>query len=96
MKRFQTMDRDFDYRLAQRVISGRLTPKRAAVIKKYAAKYNQSHSAPYGVSPNGYPYSCGCEHDCCGCLCSDSMNVEYVGGGPTPEVKLTIRQSFNY
>lgn len=96
MRKFKTVNGDFDHTQAERIIIGRLTPLRNKVIKRYVSKYNQAHFAPYGISPNGYAYSCGCSHDCCGCLCSDSMELEYIGGNDTQQVKLIISQSFNY
>ena len=62
---------------AKRTIIGRLTPFRFKVLKNAVRKFNYNNEAPYGISPNGYAYRCGCEHDCCGCLVSESMTIEF-------------------
>ena len=67
---------DFDCRVEVKVLKGATTPLRTRMLKKYANRYNERNSAPYGVSPNGYPYTCGCSHDCCGCMIRTGMSVE--------------------
>jgi hypothetical protein len=62
---------------AKRKIIGRLTPLRYEVLSKAVRRFNYRHDAPYGISPDGYAYRCGHEHDCCGCLISESMSVEF-------------------
>ena len=62
---------------SKREIIGRLTPLRYNILSKAVRKFNYCHDAPYGISPNGYAYRCGCEHDCCGCLISESMTIEF-------------------
>jgi hypothetical protein len=42
--------------------------------------------------PNGYPYTCGCERDCCGCLTSIRMNV-FFG---VNVITLKYTRSYNY
>lgn len=53
-----------------------LTLKRYEIIRKYVKDHNRVWYAPYGISPNGYPYRCGCEHDCCGCIIRNRMSIE--------------------
>ena len=66
---------DGDYNESKRVIEGQLTPRRLRLIMQYVAKYNTDNATPYGVSPQGYAYRCGCSHDCCGCLISDRIEM---------------------
>jgi hypothetical protein len=47
---------------------------------------------PYGISPNGYAYNCGCEHDCCGCLSGERIKAEFT----KDKIVITHSQSFNY
>ena len=64
------------YHQTERTIIGKLTPLRLQIITGAVDKFNEAHDAPYGVSPNGYRYRCGCEHDCCGHLVSESVSYE--------------------
>lgn len=79
------------------ILSGRITPKRAQVIKQYWS--NRDITAPYGVSPNGYAYRCGCEHDCCGCLVGAYYKVVFQQsdfGSEEYDVFLEYRERYNY
>jgi hypothetical protein len=99
MRKFKQADgSDYDYQIEQRVITGRLTPKRYKCLTKYVRAFNRKVAFPYGISPNGYAYSCGCEHDCCGCLCSERMEIEFKKEFNSENFKviLTHSQSFNY
>jgi len=58
--------------------ASRMTLARLDVIRGYVSRHNREWHAPYGVSPNGYPYNCGCEHDCCGCIIRNRMTIEYA------------------
>jgi hypothetical protein len=81
------------------LMSGRLTPRRVAIIEQRIAEVNEELSAPYGRSPNGYPYRCGCEHDCCGCLCGDRVELVLVQreyGSESFEVHLERHRRYNY
>jgi len=68
---------DYDYTESEKEIIVRLTPLRYKLLTKGVKKWNYNHKYPYGISPNGYAYNCGCEHDCCGCLCGESLNIEF-------------------
>jgi len=92
MKNFKVLDCDFDFTVVQRVIEGRLTKKRYEIVKKFIRGKNNSFKYPYGTSPNGYSYSCGCSHDCCGCLCSEGIKAEFT----KDKIVITHSQSFNY
>jgi hypothetical protein len=65
------------YYASTRTIVGRLTPLRFKVLNDAVRRFNYNNEAPYGKSPNGYAYRCGCEHDCCGCLIGESASVEF-------------------
>jgi hypothetical protein len=69
-----------------------LTPRRIGVLKEFVSRHNEVNQNPYGVSPNGYRYLCGCSHDCCGCLTSDTMSLQFTRD------YLVVRreQRFNY
>ena len=95
-RKFQEKDGDFDYRIAERVVVGRLTPLRYKVLTRMVRKFNSNAQYPYGISPNGYAYNCGCEHDCCGCLCGESINIDFAKAGGNYIIKLTHSASFNY
>lgn len=93
---------DYDYNNSKTTIplmSGRLTPRRVAIIEQRIAEVNEEISAPYGRSPNGYAYRCGCEHDCCGCLSSDRVELVLVQreyGSESFEVHLERHRRYNY
>lgn len=94
--KFQFEDGDFDWRTDVRRISGRFTEKRKEILDLVVSKYNEDNYAPYGISKNGYPYRCGCVRDCCGCLVSRSMHLEYVKMGNNEMAILSICDSYNY
>lgn len=92
-----TSNSDYDHRESTRTITGRLTQKRYDVIRKYMKQYNERFRTPYGRSERGYPYTCGHDHDCCGCLISGDMQLDFSGlGANLSKVVLTINQSYNY
>lgn len=39
-------------------------------VLRLMQRFNRDANYLYGISPNGYAYTCGCSHDCCGCLTS--------------------------
>ena len=80
VKNFVTIGRDMDTRSFQRTFSGRITRKRWEILRRFARNF----SAPIK--------RCHHEHDCCGCLHSQSMTVDYKYN----QVVLTATQSFNY
>lgn len=92
MKNFVLTESDFDIAVETRTIIGRLTRARKKLILNYVLNFNELHSAPYGVSPNGYPYRCGHDYDCCGCLSSDSMRVLFY----KHRAVITHSQHYNY
>ena len=78
MRNFKPSAGDADNYYLQREITGRFTIRRYKAITKFMRDFNRKVSAPYGVSPSGYPYRCGCEHDCCGCLVSEGISIEGI------------------
>lgn len=88
---------DYDGRIAEKEIIVRLTPLRYKLLTKSVKNWNYNHKYPYGISPNGYAYRCGCEHDCCGCLVGESVDVEFNQMvNDWYFVKLTYSASYNY
>ena len=70
----------------------KLTKERYQLIKRYVKRHNRQWFAPYGTSRQGYPYTCGHEWDCCGCIIRNRMTIEFISG------KLVIHHfiSYNY
>ena len=94
--KFKITDGEFDRCETQRVVSGRITKKRRKAIEHIVRSFNKKWDAPYGYSRNGYAYRCGCIHDCCGCLVSKGMSVEFKKLGNNHMAILTIGESYNY
>jgi hypothetical protein len=70
-------DSDFEREIYERHFNKNyMTPKRMQILESYVTEYNEEWQYPYGVSPNGYAYNCGCPHDCCGCVSREYMNIE--------------------
>jgi hypothetical protein len=87
---------DGDSVIAKRFISGRLTPKRYEIVKRYVRTFNRDNQFPYGVSPSGYAYTCGHEHDCCGCSTGKGMDFELYSNGDTAIFEIIFYEGFNY
>jgi hypothetical protein len=95
--KFQPLDAGIDYSTSQRIISGRLTPKRYKLISKSVRLWNNEHSAPYGRSKSGYAYRCGCENDCCGCMTGESLKLNLITIGVNRvQIKITYSIGFNF
>lgn len=92
-EKFKTLDSDFDSLVGERVFSGRFTKRRRKILEKSVRRFNHNRSHPYGTSPNGYAYTCGCEHDCCGCL---SREYAMLSIDHHRFLKITIIQTFNF
>jgi hypothetical protein len=67
-----------------------MTIKRLKTIRNYVKRHNAQWFAPYGISPNGYAYRCGCSHDCCGCVTRNRMVIEFKS------TAITIFHSVSY
>jgi len=67
MRKFTLIDGDMDWRLYERKIEGRLTPKRFKILHRFV----RNHS---------YREHCGCEHDCCGCKFAQGMDINFDKG----------------
>jgi hypothetical protein len=94
--KFTMQDGDFDSCVSQRTISGKFTKKRRKAIEQIVREFNRSWYAPYGISPNGYAYGCGCIHDCCGHLVRKGMGVDFKRIGNNHLAILSISESYNY
>lgn len=70
----QTQDSEMDYRISERIISGRLTKCRYKLIDRFCRK-------------NSFRTHCGHEWDCCGCLCDQTMSFEYKHNAVIIKVK---------
>lgn len=93
MRRFIVSDEtDDNVSVYVRELNGSMTEARRNIVDTFVKRYNQDNSAPYGVSPNGYPYTCGHEWDCCGCMIDNYMTVVYEND----KTVLRIIQSFNF
>lgn len=79
MHKFKLIDSDYDFKAYERVLIGRVTYARYKKLDRIARKNT--------TSPH-----CGCEHDCCGCVCGRGMKVEVLPTG----FKITYNESFNY
>ena len=94
--KFTMEDGDFDSCVSERKVSGKFTKKRRKFIEQIVREFNRKWDAPYGYSPNGYAYRCGCDHDCCGCLVNKGMYVKFHRLGNNHVAVLSISESYNY
>ena len=75
---YQRHKSDHDRLVTSRTIVGRVTPQRVNRIQSFIDAFNEENRYPYGQG-----YSCGHEHDCCGCLTSESMLMNVNDGSIT-------------
>lgn len=94
--KFQITNCNLGYYKSKRILSGKITKKRRKILEHIVRSFNKEYEAPYGYSRNGYAYRCGCIHDCCGCLVSKGMSVEFKNLGNNQMAILTISESYNY
>jgi HD superfamily phosphohydrolase YqeK len=94
--KFKTEISDFDSCVSKRLITGKFTKKRRKLVQRAVRNFNRNWKAPYGFSPKGYAYTCGCVHDCCGCLIWKQMNIEFKKWGNNHVAVLTIEEVYNY
>jgi hypothetical protein len=80
MTKFNLIDGDMDYRTYEHIINGRMTKLRYKILSRYARKKSWRDSG------------CGHEWDCCGCMTSEYMSLNYIDG----VWRITISQNFNY
>lgn len=95
IEKFINVDGDYEVQIAERNLVLRLTPMRYKIITKSIKKWNYQNQFPYGISPNGYAYRCGCEHDCCGCLVGQNMSFHF-NKIENDLYSIIIRYSVNY
>lgn len=82
MDKFVQLDNsDYDYCNYERTFSGRMTKARYKILDRFCRIRSRSPR-----------YRCGHEHDCCGCLCGQRMELTYSQG----QVKIILSHSFNY
>lgn len=77
--KFELIDSDVCYRTYLREIVGRITYKRHKLLQRYSRM-------------KSWRNSCGCEHDCCGCVFSERMEIQTTSEG----FKIYFTQSLNY
>ena len=90
-------DTDFDLMVITRELNfdyTRLNKVRYKRMMRLLRNANRDCRFRYGMSPNGYAYSCGCSHDCCGCISSSGYAIEFVKD--SKRIRLTYYQSYNY
>jgi hypothetical protein len=80
-KFYSTEESEMDYRIYERIFSGRMTKRRYKIIESFCRRYTYR---PY--------YNCGHEYDCCGCFCGQNMSFTYKQN----QVVIRFTQSFNY
>jgi len=80
MRNIKMIDRDYDYSVSEKIITGRITKARYKIISAYARK-------------NTWHNSCGCEYDCCGHLSSVSTRIISANSN---QVTLRVSENYNY
>jgi len=78
--KFKLVNKETDFSTYQRSFSGRITKGRFKALNRTCKKY--SFQEPY----------CGHQHDCCGCLTSQSMTMTHRKNLTT----ITLTRHFNY
>jgi hypothetical protein len=94
MRNFKLTRGDYDYEVRERVLTGHITHERWQRVLEYTQRYNQENAAPYGISERGSAYTCGCSHDCCGCLVRTHMIAQ--SEPHNNRIVVAIIDSFNY
>lgn len=72
---------DMDHKTQFKLLRGRLTKRRYKILDSFCRK-------------NSFSTHCHHEHDCCGCLCGQSMHFKH--NPVTQKTLIVISQSFNY
>ena len=78
MKNFTPTHSDSDQAVYTRELLGRITKDRFKRLTSFARR-------------NTKRVNCGCEHDCCGHLCGQSVEIMVTNG----RALVTLTQSFN-
>lgn len=89
MRNFIETDNNYDHDRYQRVreLVGRVTEKRVEAVASFVEMFNEENRYPYGEG-----YSCGCIHDCCGCLSRSYMSFEATDNS----IKIYHTETYNY
>ena len=83
---------ELGYTVESREIKGKLTRQHYYRVRHIVRKFNYYNNAPYGISPNGYAYTCGCIYDCCGCLIRRYATVVIL----SESFIISVHSSYNY
>lgn len=78
-RKFQIIEAESDYEVAVYSFSGRMTKLRWKILDRYCRNHSRS-------------MWCGCQHDCCGCISSTNMHLQYKHN----LVTLTYTLNYNY
>lgn len=82
--KFRTVSSDMDTRVSEAKISGRFTKKRFKTISSFIRK-------TYNLGRLGF---CGHDFDCCGCLCGQYAEINYLP--KESAISIQLSESFNY
>jgi len=80
MRKFKIIEADIDYKMSERILTGRLTKLRYKVLDRYCRQRTFRAG------------NCGHDYDCCGCLSSQSLTFEHKHN----RTVLTLSITFNY
>ena len=78
-RKFTHIDGDMDYAKFERTINGTIKKGTYKLLDRFARKQS-------------FHTHCGCAHDCCGHMCGQRVELEYINTG----VKITVTTHFNY
>jgi hypothetical protein len=81
--KFIPVDGDFDFRSYERIISGNFTKARVKALLRFSRRFTSRS------------LNCGHEFDCCGCLSSRQVNVEFSNGS-YKYARITLVEHFNF
>ena len=84
-KKWTEIEGDFDHRVRERILHGRMTHKRYKIIERYCRKNSY------------YTPACGHEWDCCGCVTSVIYKAYYTRVASNAfKVSVKIWISYNF
>lgn len=66
---------------------GSMTKNVRKSLESYVRNFNRRWAYPYGVG-----HRCGCSHDCCGCLVSKRMSIQFK----SDSASIFYTEIFNY
>lgn len=80
MKNLKVIDGDYDFKVEEKVINGRITKARYKAIARQVRKGNWWNR-------------CSCEHDCCGHVSSVRTNIISADSN---QMIIHVRTNYNY